>query len=193
MRNKRRGLLIVFSGPSGCGKTTVLKEYMRDRDDCVFSVSATTRAPRPGEVEGVNYYYVTRAKFERMIKKGQLLEHTIYNENYYGTPLKPVLAAMKNGKDVVFDIEVDGASQVKKQYPDAVLIFLKPPSLEELRRRLEGRGTETPEAIEKRLARAEIELQTADKYDHVIVNDVVERAADELRGIIESAHEKATK
>lgn len=187
---KNKGLLIVFSGPSGCGKSTVLGEYMKDRDDCVFSVSATTRAPRPGEREGVNYYYVTRAKFERMIKKGQLLEHTIYNGNYYGTPLKPVLSAMKKGKDVVFDIEVDGASQVKSRYPDAVTIFLKPPSLEELRRRLEGRGTETQEVIEQRLARAEVELGTADKYDHVIVNDVVARAAEELRGIIESEHEK---
>jgi guanylate kinase len=125
-----------------------------------------------------------------MIKKGQLLEHTIYNENYYGTPLKPVLSAMKKGKDVVFDIEVDGASQVKKQYPDSVTIFLKPPSLEELRRRLEGRGTETQEAIEKRLARAEIEMGYADRYDHIIVNDTIEQAASELRGIIESAHEK---
>lgn len=190
MRNKRKGLLIVFSGPSGCGKTTILGEYMKGRDDCVFSVSATTRAPRPGEQEGVDYFYVTRKKFERMIKKGQLLEHTIYNENYYGTPLKPVLSAMKKGKDVVFDIEVDGASQVKKQYPDSVTIFLKPPSLEELRRRLEGRGTETPEAIEKRLARAEIEMGYADRYDHIIVNDTIEQAASELRGIIESAHEK---
>ena len=179
MRKNRKGLLIVFSGPSGCGKSTVLAEYMKDRSDCVFSVSATTRAPRPGERDGVDYYYVTRRKFETMLAKGQLLEHTVYNDNYYGTPLKPVLSAIKKGKDVVFDIEIDGAFQVK------------PLSMEVLRSRLEGRGTETAEVIEQRMARAAVEMERADEYDYVVVSDTVEQAAADLGAAIESAREKA--
>ena len=191
MKKNRKGLLIVFSGPSGSGKSTVLAEYMKDRGDCVFSVSATTRAPRPGEREGVDYFYVTRRKFENMIAKGQLLEHTVYNDNYYGTPLKPVLSAMKKGKDVIFDIEVDGAFQIKERYPEAVLIFLKPPSMEVLRNRLEGRGTETAEVIERRMARAEIEIGRADEYDCVVVSDTVKQAAADLGEAIERARAKA--
>ncbi|MBQ9557615.1 MAG: guanylate kinase [Clostridia bacterium] len=191
MRNNKNGLLVVFSGPSGCGKSTILAEYMKDRSDCVFSVSATTRAPRPGERDGVDYYFVTRRKFETMLAKGQLLEHTVYNDNYYGTPLKPVLSAIKKGKDVVFDIEIDGAFQVRERYPEAVLIFLKPPSMEVLRGRLEGRGTETAEVIDRRMARAAVEMERANEYDYVVVSDTVEQAAADLGAAIESARAKA--
>ena len=179
--------LIVFSGPAGTGKSTVLKEYMGGRDNCVFSVSATTRLPRPGEENGVNYFFVSRGEFERMIAADELLEHTEYCGNYYGTPIKPVLAALKKGKDVVFDIEVDGAFQVKKRCPEAVLIFMKPPSMEELRRRLEGRGTESAEVIEKRLERADFEIGLSKNYDYVIVNDTIEQAAADLAEAVEDA------
>ena len=189
LMKSEKGLLIVFSGPAGCGKSTVLSRYMQKYENCVFSVSATTRKPREGEADGVNYHFVTRDEFEAMLARGEMLEHTEYCGNYYGTPLKPILKALEEGKDVIFDIEVDGAFQVKKRYPEALLIFMQPPSLEELRARLEGRGTETSEVIDKRMERAETELGLAEKYDYIIVNDTVEDAVEDLESVIEYEHE----
>lgn len=193
MSTIRKGLMIIVSGPAGCGKSTVINEYMAHRDNCVFSVSATSRAPRPGEQDGVNYYFVTKEKFLRMLNDGEMLEYTEYCGNYYGSPIKPVLDNMNAGTDVLFDIEVNGASQVRNKYPGAVLIFMKPPSMEELRRRLEGRNTETPESIEKRTARAAEELKYIDMYDYVVVNDTVEQAVNDLAAAIEDAHNKYEK
>lgn len=188
MERSEKGLLIVFSGPAGSGKSTVLREYMSGRENCMFSVSATSRSPRAGEVDGVNYHFVTREQFEAMVANGDMLEHTEYCGNYYGTPLKPMLQALSEGKDVIFDIEVDGAFQVKKRYPEAVLIFTMPPSLEELRARLVGRNTESEEVIEKRMKRAETEISLSDRYDYIIINDKVEKAVEDLESVIEYEH-----
>jgi len=189
MKISDKGLLIVFSGPAGSGKSTVLAGYMNGRDNCVFSVSATSRKPRDGEKDGVNYHFVSREKFEEMLNTGEMLEHTEYCGNYYGTPLKPILKALDEGKDVIFDIEVDGAFQVKEKYPEAVLIFMKPPSIEELHARLKGRNTESEEVIAKRMARAEIEMGLSENYDYIIVNETVDKAIEDLEAVIEYEHE----
>jgi len=179
-----RGKLLVLSGPSGCGKGTVLRELMRGRDDMVFSVSATTRAPRPGEVDGREYYFVTRERFHEMVEQGELLEHAEFVGNCYGTPKAPVLQQLEMGRHVLLDIEVQGAAQVKKAMPEAVLVFLIPPSLGELERRLRGRGTETEEKIQQRLKTAEYEMTLSGEYDYTVVNDEVARAAAELAEIL---------
>lgn len=187
MENNKKGMLIVFSGPAGAGKSTVLKGYMAEHKNCIFSVSATTRKPRPGEQDGVNYYFVSREQFEQMLANGEMLEHTYYCGNYYGTPLKPVLEALDNGLDVVFDIEVEGAFNVKAKYPEALLIFMHPATMAELRSRLEGRGTESPEVIEKRLARAEQEIALSEKYDCVVISDTVEQSIADFTAAVEKA------
>ena len=181
----KKGKLLVISGPSGCGKSTVLSQVMAGRGDLRFSVSATTRAPRPGETDGKEYYFVSRERFEEMVENGELLEHAEFVGNCYGTPKAPVIKQLDEGITVILDIEVQGAAQVKALMPEAVTVFLAPPSLEELEARLRGRGTETEEKILGRLETARRELLLAPTYDHVIVNDVVERAAQELSAILE--------
>ena len=185
-----RGILIIVSAPSGCGKSTIVHRLMEKRDNLRFSVSATTRAPRTGETDGVDYFFVSRERFEEMIAEDAFLEHAEYVGNCYGTPVAAVDAMLDEGSDVYLDIEVQGAMQVKEKRPDTLLIFVMPPSLEELERRLINRGTDSMETIRSRLAAAEYEFGFRDRFDHVVVNDEVERAVDEISGLID-AHKKA--
>ncbi len=187
MRKNNRGALIVFSGPSGSGKGTVLGEYFKSHPEAAFSVSATTRKPRPGEIDGTSYHFVSRERFEEMIREGEVLEYTQYNGNYYGSPAGPIRKELEAGRDVVLEIEVDGAMQVRERFPEALLIFVLPPSFGELERRLTGRGTETPEEIAGRLAAALRELRQAHRYDYLLINDQVEEAAARLGEIIRAA------
>lgn len=180
-----RGNLFVYSGPSGVGKGTLLKPLI-DEGVLTLSVSATTRAPRPGETDGVEYHFVSKEEFEHMIQNGEMLEYANYSGNYYGTPKRFVEQQLESGKNVILEIEVQGAMQVHKIVPEAVMIFVVPPSLKDLRERLEGRGTESPEAIEKRLAAAAGEIGLAEEYDFVIVNDERSKAIEQLAAIIKS-------
>ncbi|MBR4057234.1 MAG: guanylate kinase [Oscillospiraceae bacterium] len=179
-----KGRLFVISGPSGAGKSTVISRVIADREDLQFSVSATTRAPRKGEVDGENYHFVDRARFEQMIKDGELLEYVEYVDSYYGTPIKPILQSLEKGVNILLDIEVVGAGNVRKVMPDAVMIFLAPPSMEELERRLRGRGDVPEEKIISRLERAKMEYREIPKYDYIVINDNADDAATELRSII---------
>ena len=186
-----KGKLIVTSGPSGAGKSTVVFKAMEGRDDLCFSTSVTTRKPRPGEVDGREYFFVDLDRFAEMIANDELLEHAVYVANSYGTPRKYVEDKLNSGMNVLLDIEVQGARQVAEKMPDAVKIFIIPPSLQELERRLVGRGTDTARAIEARLIRARQEYQEADFYDYIIINDDAERAAKELEAIILAEHCRA--
>ena len=178
-----KGKLVVISGASGVGKGTVLGIMMKKREDLKFSVSATTRSPRPSETDGVHYYFVTKEQFEEMIATGQMLEYSAHAANYYGTPRAQAEEKMQNGS-VLLDIEPNGAGQVKKAAPDAVLVFIMPPSMEELERRLRGRGDTSDEQIAMRLERAVWEMEQRHWYDHVVVNDDAERCAEEILKII---------
>ena len=178
-----KGILMVVSGPSGCGKGTVLAEILKS-DRIFYSVSATTRSPRPGETDGVNYYFLTKEKFEEMIAGDGMLEYASYCGNYYGTPRKPVEDMLEKGCHVILEIEVQGAMKIKEKCPDAVFIFILPPSLKELRRRLEKRGTESEEVIEKRLGEAAGEISQAYKYDYAVVNGELSEAVEDLCSII---------
>ena len=182
MNNK--GTLFVITGPSGAGKGTVLKQVFQSLDRLYFSVSATTRKPREGEVDGVHYHFLTKERFEELIADDRFLEHAKYAENYYGTPLDPVEEHLEQGHDVILEIELQGALQVKKRLPKAVLVFIAPPSFEELESRLRGRGTETEEVIQKRLAIARQECANMDEFRFIVVNDEVDAAADRLRAIM---------
>jgi len=184
-----RGNLIVIAGPSGVGKGKLVKELLaRDPDGLVVSISATTRSPRPDEVDGVDYFFVDEAGFDRLIADGDLLEWAeVFGGNRYGTPRGFVEWRRSAGTDVILEIDVQGAAQVREQVPDAILILLEPPSLEELERRLRGRGTEKDRHIEERLAKAERELEQAPWFHHRVVNDQVARAADEVAAIIGSS------
>lgn len=165
-----RGILVIISGPAGSGKGTVVKSLREMLPNLALSVSATTRTPRPGEEEGVNYYYKTREMFEEMLENGEILEHTEYMGNYYGTPASEVSRCLDAGLDLVLEIEVDGACQIKKLYPESVAVMLIPPDSRTLEARLRGRGTESEEVIVGRLARAHEELAMAPSYDYVVVN-----------------------
>lgn len=184
-----RGLLVVFSGPSGVGKGTVRAAiFNRMHENLEYSVSMTTRLQRKGESDGRDYYFRTRDEFEKMIHQGRMLEYAEYVGNYYGTPLDYVNATLDNGKDVLLEIEVQGALQVKEKIPDAIFIFLMPPDLEELRHRLSGRGTDSVDIIEERMTKAREEIHLMSNYDYAVVNDVVELAAERVEKIIESEH-----
>ena len=178
-----KGKLIVISGASGVGKGTVLGMMMKKRQDLSFSVSATTRDPRPGEVDGVHYYFISREKFEEMIAGGEFLEYDAHNANYYGTPRAQAEEKRAHGP-VLLDIEPAGAKQVRETVPEAELIFIMPPSMEELERRLRGRGDTPEEQIRMRMERAVWEMEQRFWYDHVVVNDDPERCADEILNII---------
>ena len=178
-----QGLKIVLSGPSGSGKGTIVKELIKD-EQFKLSISATTRAPRQGEEEGVHYFFKTREAFESMIAQNELLEYAEFCGNYYGTPKAFIEDSVKNGKDVILEIEVEGAMQIKEIYPDAVFIFVVPPSLTELENRLIGRNTETREVIDQRLGRAKEELALYKQYDYVVVNDRLVEAIEEIQCIV---------
>ena len=173
--------IFVFSGASGVGKSSVLKQIMETRPDLRFSVSCTTRPPRPGEVDGVHYFFVTKERFEQMIEDREMLEYDAHHENLYGTPRNQILGE----KHVILDIEPNGAFQVKRNYPDAALIFVTPPSLEELERRLRGRGDTPEEQIQVRMARAKWEIAQSDHYDYVVLNDDLDRCVAEILDIID--------
>ena len=179
-----KGLLLVISGPSGVGKGTICREYIKNHDDCALSVSATTRSPREGEIHGESYFFMAHDEFRKKIDEGGFLEHAVFCENYYGTPKDAVMRMLESGKNVILEIEVQGALQVRSHYPEAVFIFVIPPSLDELEERLRGRGTETDEVIAKRLDRAKAEFKYIDKYNYVLVNDTVAAATERLQAII---------
>ncbi len=179
-----RGKLIVISGPSGAGKSTVVFKAIEGRSNVCFSTSVTTRKPRPNEVDGKEYFFVDLDRFKEMVENDELLEHAEYVANSYGTPRAYVEQKLNEGLDVILDIEVQGARQVNEKMPDAVKIFIIPPSMAELRKRLENRGTDTARAIEARLMRARQEYAEADFYDYIIVNDNAEKAAEELSAIM---------
>ncbi len=187
------GLLIVVSGPAGVGKGTVVRRMTEQEKDIVFSVSATSRLPRQGEVDGKNYYFISRESFEDMIKNDQLIEWVEYCNNYYGTPKELVFREIEKGKIVLLEIEVEGAINIKKKYPDCVLCFILPPDFKELENRLRGRETETEESIRRRLARAKEELQLIDKYDYLILNDSVEDAAKRFQNIVQAEKMKTVR
>ena len=193
IRTKKGGHLVVISGPSVVGKSTVIAEVMHQRDNLVFSVSYTTRAPRAGEEDGVNYHFVDKAEFERMIRDGELLEYTQYAGNYYGTALADIQKFASQGLDVLLDIEVEGASNVKRKADNAVLIFVAPPSFEELSRRLHGRRTENEEVVRARLEKAQVELKQIPNYDYLVVNDSVIRAASDIISILNAEDCRVTK
>ena len=179
----KKGKLVVISGTSGVGKGTVLGIMMKKRSDLSFSVSATTRPPRPGEVDGVHYYFITKEQFQAMIDRGEFLEYDAHMANFYGTPRAQAEEKMERGS-VLLDIEPNGAKQVKQSAPEAVLVFIMPPSMEELERRLRGRGDTPEDQIAMRMERAAWEMEQRSWYDHVVVNDDAERCADEILKII---------
>ncbi len=183
-----KGKTFIISGPSGVGKSTVLRALLEQQEALYFSVSATTRAPREGEVDGVHYHFIDPATFHGMIEQDEFLEYAEYVGNFYGTPKKYVDEAMESGRDVILDIEIQGAQQVCAKRPETVRIFIAPPSWAELERRLTDRGTDSPEKIQKRLLRAKVELQTAGSYDYFVVNDSVDNAVRELRAILCAEH-----
>lgn len=182
--NEKRGILMVLSGCSGVGKGTVIAALRQQRPDLHYSVSVTTRAPREGEVEGKSYYFRTREEFDRMVAEGAFLEHATYASNSYGTPEAVLEEQLAAGHDVLVEIEVQGALQIQKKRKDAVLVFLVPPSFEELERRLRGRGTEDEETILRRMSIARNELAQADRYDYRVMNDQVEKAVDRISAIL---------
>ena len=182
----KSGILLCVSGPSGVGKGTVIRRLRELRPGLIHSVSATTRAMRPGEIDGVSYHFVSRERFEQMIASGEVLEHDEYCGNYYGTPLTPLMEALSSGADVVMDVTVPGSLSVIDRMPEAVSIFLLPPSFSELRRRLENRGTERPEEMARRLDKARYEIRKASLFDYVVMNDSVERAAELVLAISEA-------
>lgn len=186
--NKDRGLLIVLSGPSGVGKGTVRKAFMQDAEEVQYSISVTTRKPREGEVDGVDYFFKTHSEFEEMIENNKLLEYAQFVGNYYGTPVDYVEETLDSGRDVLLEIEVQGAKQVRQHFPEGAYIFLMPPSLTELRNRIVNRGTETDDVIDNRMGVAKEEIELIDQYDYIVENDQVELACERMRAIITAEH-----
>lgn len=187
----RKGLLILISGPSGTGKGTVCDLLRQKHPEISYSISATTRQPRPGEQDGVNYYFYTKEKFQEMIDQGQLLEWAEVYGNFYGTPKQKVMDRLEVGEDILLEIDTQGALNVMKVMPEGLFIFLLPPSLEELAARLKGRGTETEESLHRRLGAAVDEIKLATKYRYVVVNDKVEDAQETIANIIEAEHHRS--
>ena len=187
-----QGILVVVSGFSGAGKGTLMKELLKRYDNYALSISATTRAPREGETDGKEYFFVTKEQFEKMRDERKLFEYAQYVNNYYGTPKEYVEQKMAEGKDVILEIEIQGALKVKKRFPDALLLFVTPPSAEELRRRLVGRGTETLEVINARLARAAEEASGMEAYDYLLINDDLDRCVEEMHQLIQLQHRKTS-
>ena len=189
-----KGILVVVSGFSGAGKGTLMKELLgRYPQTYALSVSATTRRPREGEEDGREYFFLSKDEFEKMIAKGELIEYAKYVENYYGTPRDYVEKKLDEGKDVILEIEIQGALNVKKMFPDTLLLFVTPPSAEELKKRLVGRGTETMDVIESRMNRACEEAQGMENYDYLIVNDSLERCVEEMHSIIQGEHRRSSR
>jgi len=180
-----KGLLIVVSAPSGCGKGTILSQVLKN-DNFYYSVSATTRAPREGETDGVNYHFLTQEEFDRLVAEDGMLEHACYCGNCYGTPRKAVFDKLEEGRDVILEIEVQGAMKIKEKCPEAVFVFILPPSLGTLRHRLEKRGTESAEAIDKRVGEAAGEIEQARKYDYIIVNDDLDNAVADFLAVVKA-------
>ena len=185
---KRKGILIVVSGFSGAGKGTLMKRLVQDFDNYALSISMTTRNPRPGETDGKEYFFVSREAFEKQIEEKGLVEYASYCDNYYGTPREYVEQQLELGKDVILEIEIQGALKVKKKFPSALLMFVMPPSAQELKRRLVGRGTETEEVIEKRLKRASEEAEGIEEYDYIVVNDDLEECVKYMHSLVMAAH-----
>lgn len=183
---KDRGCLFVLSGPSGSGKDTILREYLKGHPEVKFSISSITRAMRPGEVEGEKYHFISKAEFEDMVRRDQMLEYAQYCGNYYGTPRRPIEEWLEQGFTVIVEVDVQGADQICAKLPEAVRLFVMPPSMEVLRRRLLGRKTESDEVAAARLREAVREIESAKRYDYVVINDVLEDAVASLSSIIES-------
>ncbi|WP_096269940.1 guanylate kinase [Paucisalibacillus globulus] len=185
---EEKGILFILSGPSGVGKGTVRKELFERKTELRYSISMTTREIRPGEVDGVDYFYKTNEEFEKLIAEGKLLEYAKFVNNYYGTPKDYVVETLDKGHDVFLEIEVQGAMQVKENFPEGVFIFLFPPSLDELKNRIVNRGTEKEDVILNRLKEARNEIEMMDSYDYVVVNDDVEKAVEKVQSIIQAEH-----
>lgn len=189
-KQKHPGKLFVFSGPSGAGKGTICKRLLEENKELAISVSMTTRAPRNGEVEGVSYFFTDKESFLKRIDDGEFLEHAEVYGNYYGTPRGPVIDKLSKGIDVILEIDMQGAIKVKENYPEGVFIFILPPSMSELRKRLTGRGTETEEAIELRLGETLKELSYIEKYDYCVVNGELDEAVARVKSIVVAEHSK---
>ncbi len=185
---KRKGILVVVSGFSGAGKGTLMKNLIKKYDNYALSISMTTRMPREGEMDGREYFFVSKETFEEKAKQGGLVEYACYCDNYYGTPREYVEAQLEMGKDVILEIEIQGALKIKEKFPSALLLFVMPPSANQLRERLAGRGTETQEVIDKRLRRAAEEAEGIESYDYIVINDDLEVCTKELHSIIFAAH-----
>lgn len=185
---KRKGILVVVSGFSGAGKGTLMKRLLEEYDNYALSVSMTTRNPRQGEENGREYFFVSRDAFEQKIAEGGLIEHAQYCGNYYGTPKEYVESQLEQGKDVILEIEIQGALKVKEKFPEALLLFVTPPTVQELKKRLIGRGTETAEVIDARLSRAGEEAEGIEKYDYLVINDDLDTCVEQMHALIQGAH-----
>lgn len=194
MAQNSKGILIVLSGFSGSGKGTIMKELMKKHSDVyALSISATTRAPRVGETDGIEYFFKTKEQFEEMIKNEELIEYAQYVEHYYGTPKAYVTEQLEAGKDVILEIEIQGALKVKEKFPDTLLLFVMPPSASELKERLVGRGTEKMSVIESRMHRAVEEAEGIENYDYLVINDKLEECVEQVHSIIENEHVKVSR
>lgn len=186
-----KGSLVVVSGFSGAGKGTLMKNLLAKYNNYALSISCTTRKPREGELDGREYFFKTKEEFEEMISKDELMEYARYVDNYYGTPKEFVRSQLDAGKDVLLEIEIQGALKIKEKFPEAVLVFITPPSGEELKSRLIGRGTESPEVVEKRLQRAVQESEGVEAYDYILINDDIDTCTEKLHNLIRAQHERA--